>query len=220
MITGLRPKTFENLQTNAGAFLRNFDWSKFETVEELEDAVIAALDEIKHLVGATIGGGSFQCTPTTRNIEADGMRGPIVGSTVVDMWTVKLTGTMKECRPQNFKDVLICADMKTNDAGNITTIKVRTSIKESDYIPSMCWVGDTSRGLVLIDLKNVLNLTGANFTFTDKGEGSMPFEFQAHAKDLKDMEFAPVEIVFFDEQEEAAQDGGEDPSQGEEQTQE
>ena len=82
MITGLRPKTFENLQTNAGAFLKTFDWRKYKTLEELETAVIEALDDIKHLIGATIGGGSFQCTPSIRNREADGMRYPIVGSTV------------------------------------------------------------------------------------------------------------------------------------------
>lgn len=199
MITGLRPETFENLQTNAGVFLKNFDWSTFTTVEALEEAIIGKLDEEESILGATIGGGSFQCTPTIRNIEADGMRYPIVGSTVNDMWTVKLTGTMKECRPENFKDALICADLETS--GNVTKIKVRTDIKAEDYIDSLCWVGDTSKGFVLIELKNALNLTGANFTFTDKGEGTLPFEFQAHAKNLADMEYAPVEIVFFDAEE-------------------
>lgn len=200
MITGLRPETFENLQLNAGVFLRNFDYSAVKTVDALETAVLEALDTGgDKILGATIGGGSFQMTPTIRQIEADGMRYPIIGSTVNDMWTVKLTGTMKECRPQNFKDALICADMTESDDGKITTIKVRTDIKAEDYIPSLCWVGDTSRGFVLIDIKNALNLTGANFTFTDKGEGSLPFEFQAHAADLKSMEHAPVDIVFFDE---------------------
>lgn len=200
MITGLRPATFQNLQMNAGVFLKNFDYTKYKSVQELETAIIGALEDETEILGATIGGGSFQCTPSIRNIEADGMRYPIVGSTMNDMWTVKLTGTMKECRPENFKDALICADMETPEGSNVTTIKVRTDIEEGDYIPSLCWVGDTSRGFVLINLENALNLTGANFTFTDKGEGSMPFEFQAHAKDLADMKYAPVEIVFFDEE--------------------
>lgn len=199
MITGLRPETFENLQTNAGVFLKNFDWSAFTTTAALEEAILGKLEAEEGILGATIGGGSFQCTPTIRNIEADGMRYPIVGSTVNDMWTVKLTGTMKECRPENFKDALICADVETE--GNVTKIKVRTDIKAEDYIDSLCWVGDTSKGFVLIELKNALNLTGANFTFTDKGEGTLPFEFQAHAKNLADMAYAPVEIVFFNEEE-------------------
>lgn len=197
MITGLRPKTFENLQTNAGAFLKNFDWKQSKTYDELLQAIVEALDMPDKAVGATIGGGSFQCTPSLRNVEADGMRYQFVGSTVNDMWTVKLTGTMKEITPQNFKDALICADLEPSEDGLTTTIKVRTDIEEDDYIPSLCWVGDTSKGFVLIDLENALNLTGANFTFTDKGEGSLPFEFQAHAKDLANMKYAPATIVFF-----------------------
>ena len=201
MITGLRPETFENLQLNAGVFLRDFDYSEIETVDALETAILEALEAGgDKILGATIGGGTFQMTPSIRNIEADGMRYPIIGSTVNDMWTVKLTGTMKECRPQNFKDALICADMKTNTAGTITTIEVRTDIDPSDYIPSLCWVGDTSKGFVMIDILNALNLTGANFTFTDRGEGSMPFEFQAHAADFASMKYAPVKIIFFDEE--------------------
>lgn len=197
MITGLRPETFQNLQLNAGVFLKNFKYADIADKDALETAILAALEAGTGVIGATIGGGTFQCTPTIRQIEADGMRYPIIGSTVNDMWTVKLTGTMKECRPENFKDALICADM--NKTGNKTVITVRTDIKPSDYIPSLCWIGDTSRGFVLINLDNVLNLTGANFTFTDKGEGSLPFEFQAHVSDLSKMDHAPFEIVFFDE---------------------
>ena len=98
MITGLRPETFESLQLNAGVFLRNFDYSKIETADALEEAILAALESGgDKILGATIGGGSFQMTPSIRNIEADGMRYPIIASTVNDMWTVKSTGTMKEC---------------------------------------------------------------------------------------------------------------------------
>lgn len=201
MITGLRPETFQNLQLNAGVFLKNFDYSAIADKDALETAVLSALEAGTGTIGATIGGGTFQCTPTIRQIEADGMRYPIIGSTVNDMWTVKLTGTMKECRPENFRDALICADM--TKTGSKTVITVRTDIKPSDYIPSMCWIGDTSRGFVLIGLDNVLNLTGANFTFTDKGEGSLPFEFQAHVSDLSKMDHAPFKIVFFDEEDDA-----------------
>lgn len=197
MITGLRPETFQNLQLNAGVFLKNFSYSNLADKDALETAILTALESGTGVIGATIGGGTFQCTPSIRQIEADGMRYPIVGSTVNDMWTVKLTGTMKECRPENFKDALICADM--SKTGNKTVITVRTDIEPEDYIPSLCWIGDTSRGFVLINLDNALNLTGANFTFTDKGEGSLPFEFQAHVSDLSKMAHAPCEIVFIDE---------------------
>lgn len=197
MVTGLRPDTFMNLQLNAGVFLKNFDYSKFTDAAALEEAILAQLESGDNIFGATIGDGSFQCTPSIRQIEVNGLRYPIVGSTVNDMWTVKLTGTMKEVTPGTFKDALLSADLTEN--GNVKTLRVRTDVLAADYINNLCWVGDTSdQGFVLINLDNVINLTGANFTFTDKGEGSLPFEFQAHHKELSEMQYAPCEVVFFD----------------------
>lgn len=197
MMTGLRPETFENLQLNAGVFLEGFDWSAHKTPGELEDAVLAALEAETGVLGATVGDGSFNVTPSTRQIEANGMRYPIKGSTVNDMWTVELTGTMKEVTPENFKRALMSADVTTE--GSVTTVTVRTDISMDDYIPRLCWIGDTSRGFVMIELDNVLNVDGVAFTFTDKGEGSIPFRFQAHVGDLASMDKAPFRIVFFDE---------------------
>lgn len=198
MVTGLTPKTFQNLQLNAGVFLKNFAWETYDNPDALETAILETLESRTGVIGATIGDGSFQATPETRQIEANGMRYPIVGSTVNDMWTIMLTGTMKEITPENFKDALMCADIETKEGTNLSIVTARTDIEASDYISSLCWIGDTSKGFVLIEIKNALNTTGANFTFTDKGEGSLPFEFHAHHAELKDMDHAPFKIVFFD----------------------
>lgn len=195
MLTGLRPETFENLQLNAGVFLFNFDASGYKTTEELEDAVLAALEAGTNIMGATIGGGTFNATPSIRQIEADGMRYPVVGSTQNDLWTVNLSTTMKEVTPENFKRALLSCDMTTE--GNVTKLEVRTDILPSDYIPRCSWVGDTSKGYALIELDNVLNIAGAAFTFTDRGEGQIPVEFQAHVGDLSKMDKAPFRVLFF-----------------------
>jgi len=158
---------------------------------------VAAIENGENCLGATRGGGSFECTPETRTVEADGMRYAYVGSTINDVWKVVLKTTLIETTPANFAKALMCADVTVN--GNVTTVRVRTSIDEGDYIPSLCWIGETSRGLVLIKLDNALNMTGATFTFADKGEGTLPVEFQAHQADLENQEYAPFEIVFFDE---------------------
>ena len=197
MITSLRPETFDNLQLNAGVFLFNIDAESYKDAAALEDAVLAALEEGTNILGATIGGGSFNATPSIRQIEADGMRYPVVGSTVNDMWTVNLSTTMKEVTPENFKRALMSCDMIKED--NVTKLTVRTDIMPNDYIPKLCWVGDTSKGFVLIELDNVLNIAGGSFTFTDKGEGQIPVEFQAHVDDLYKMDEAPFRIYFFDE---------------------
>lgn len=195
MTTGLSAKTFENLQLNAGVFLKNFDYASATDAATLKTKLAEAIQAKTGVLGATRGGGSFECKPETRNIEADGMRYPYKGSTVNDMWTVKLKTTLLEATPQNFADALMCADVQT-EVGK-TTVTVRTAIAADDYIDSLCWVGDTSKGYVLIDLKNALNLAGASFTFQDKGEGTLPVEFQAHQASLEDQEHAPFEIVFF-----------------------
>ena len=186
MTTGLRPETFEQLQLNAGVFLEGFSHDDIADAGALKTALAEFIAAGEGVLGATRGGGSFECTPETRTIEADGMRYPFKGATVNDMWTVKMTGTLLEITPENFKRVLA--------SGEVTT-----SFKDEDYIPHLCWVGDTSRGFVLIELDNALNLTGATFSFTDKGEGTLPFEFQAHQGSLEEQEYAPFRIVFFDE---------------------
>lgn len=198
MITGLRPETFRNLQLNAGVFLINFNADTYTDAATLEDGILAALEDGTNILGATIGGGTFSAEPSIRQIEADGMRYPIIGSTVNDLWTVKLSTTLKEVTPDNFKRALISCDMDTSKE-NVTVLTVRTDIQESDYIPTLCWVGDTSKGFVMIELSNALNLSGASFTFTDKGEGTLPVEFRGHVSDLSKMDHAPFRVIFFDE---------------------
>ncbi len=198
MITGLRPATFENLQLNAGVFLLNFDVSTYTDAGTLEDGILAALEEGENILGATTGGGTFAAEPTIRNIEADGMRYPVKGSTVNDMWTCRLTTTLKEVTPENFQRALISCDIDDSKP-NVKVLKIRTDIEDKDYIPKLCWVGDTSKGFVLIELDNALNLSGASFTFTDRGEGTLPVDFQAHVANLSEMQYAPCRIYFFDE---------------------
>lgn len=197
MTTGLRPQTFEKLQLNAGIFLEGFSHDDVADAAALKTKLAEFIAAGVGLLGATRGGGSFEYTPEIRTIEADGMRDPYKGSIVNDRRVVKMKGTLLEITPDNFKRVLASAEVEKDGAK--TTVKVRTEIRDEDYIEHLCWVGDTSRGFVLIELDNALNLNGATFTFTDKGEGTLPFEFQAHHANLEDQEYAPFRIVFLDE---------------------
>lgn len=196
LISGLTAKTFKNLQLNEGAFLLGFDLSTYTDAATLATAVAAALTAGTDVLGATIGGGSFSAEPSIREIEVDGMRYPFVGSTVNDMWTIKLSGTAKEVNADNFARFLMTCDKDTNK-DNVTKLTVRTEIKASDYISKLTWIGSTSEGLCAIELENVLNISGATLTFQDKGEGSIPFEFQAHCADLESQDKAPFAIYFF-----------------------
>ncbi len=198
MTTGLRASTFENLQLNAGMFLANFDYSTATDAATLGALLKTEREKTSGsaLIGATRGGGTFVCTPNTRSIEADGKREEWKGSSVNDGWTIKLTTTLLEINADNLKRSFGTADV--TDAEKKHTIKIRTDIKDADYIESLVWVGDTSKGYVLIAIKNALNTAGATLTWTDKGEGTIPVEFTAHQDGLETDGYAPCEVIFFD----------------------
>lgn len=198
MTTGLRASTFENLQLNAGMFLANFDYSTATDAETLGALLKTEREKTSGsaLIGATRGGGTFVCTPNTRSIEADGKREEWKGSSVNDGWTIKLTTTLLEINATNLKRSFGTADVTETEKKH--TIKIRTDIKDADYIDSLVWVGDTSKGYVLIAIKNALNTAGATLTWTDKGEGTIPVEFTAHQDGLETVGYAPCEVIFFD----------------------
>ena len=198
MTTGLRASTFENLQLNAGMFLANFDYSTATDAATLGALLKTEREKTSGsaLIGATRGGGTFVCTPNTRSIEADGKREEWKGSSVNDGWTIKLTTTLLEINATNLKRSFGTADV--TDVEKKHTIKIRTDIKDADYIESLVWVGDTSKGYVLIAIKNALNMAGATLTWTDKGEGTIPVEFTAHQDGLETDGYAPCEVIFFD----------------------
>nr|DAS65012.1 MAG TPA: major tail protein [Caudoviricetes sp.]DAV78399.1 MAG TPA: major tail protein [Caudoviricetes sp.] len=198
MTTGLRASTFENLQLNAGMFLANFDYSTATDAATLGALLKTEREKTSGsaLIGATRGGGTFVCTPNTRSIEADGKREEWKGSSVNDGWTIKLTTTLLEINADNLKRSFGTADV--TDTEKKHTIKIRTDIKDADYIDSLVWVGDTSKGYVLIAIKNALNTAGATLTWTDKGEGTIPVEFTAHQDGLETDGYAPCEVIFFD----------------------
>ena len=168
--------------------------------EALETLILGELDKPNNpnVLGATRGGGTFQCTPTTRYIDADGLRAPAKAALVVEGWDIRLTTTLLEIRVGTFMDALMCADKETK--GGVTTLKVRENVAEKDFIESLVWFGDTSKGAMLIEMYNAINMSGANFTFTDRGEGTLPVEYHAHVGTvgMKGDGYLPVKVVFFD----------------------
>ena len=195
--SGLTPESFKNMQLDAGAFFVGLDVSSVTPTTTsdafaviLQDAVTAG-----NCLGATTGGGSFQAVPEVRQIEADGMRYPVIGSTVFDSWEVKLTTTLKEITKDN-----LAYSLATSETDATTgAIKINSTLLPDHYIPTMGWAGRLLDGrLIYIEIQNALNIVGTNLTFTDKGEGTIAVEFRAHQSDLTQMQYAPCRIYFFD----------------------
>lgn len=193
----IRTEAFQNLQLNAGIFLVEFDYSSITDATALKTAIASAVTAGTKILGVTRGGGSFNVTREIRTPEVDGMRYPFVGSDFVDSADAYLSGTLLEVNPANFKRLLGTGDSTTS--GKKTTVTMRTAITDGDYIDSLCWIGDLADGkLVLIELDNAFNTQDFSLTFTDKGEGTMTFEFHARQADVSDYDNAPFRVVFFD----------------------
>lgn len=194
---GLTPDSFKNMQLNAGMFVVDMDTSTVTastTAEEFGEMLREAVEDGKSL-GATTGGGSFNAVPEVRQIEADGMRAPIIGSTVFDSWEITLTTTVKEITAENMKRVI--ATVREDAATG--KIMIGNTLLPEDYIPTIGWAGMLLDGrLMYVELQNALNIEGAAFTFTDKGEGTIPVTFRGHQADLEKMQYAPAWIKFFD----------------------
>ena len=194
----IRSAAFDNLQLNAGIFLVGFDYSSITDATALKTAITSAVTAGTSILGVTRGGGTFTVTRESRTPEVDGMRYPFKGSDFIDSTDAFLSGTLLEVNSANFKRLLGSGDIATS--GKKTTVTMRTAIDpDTDYLESLCWVGDISDGrLVLIELDNAFNTSDFSLTFTDKGDGTMTFEFHARQEEVLDYDNAPFRVVFFD----------------------
>lgn len=199
--TALRSGTFDKLQLNAGIVLKNLSYASVTDSGALKTAIANIIaggsNPIGTLVGATRGGGTFTVTRETRTPEVDGMRYGFKGSDFVDSTDAYLSTTLIEVTPDNITDLLATGTSSTSD--KVTTIKMATAIDTDDYLTNICWVGDLADGqMVLICLKNAINTADFTFTYTDKGEGTLAAEFHARQASVSDYDYAPFEILFFD----------------------
>ncbi|MBR4352710.1 MAG: hypothetical protein IKQ01_06530 [Bacteroidales bacterium] len=193
----IRKETFQNLQLNAGIFIKNFDYATPTDAETLKTAIASAITAGTNILGATRGGGSFTATRDIRTPEVDGMRYGFIGSDFVDSVDAYLSTTLIEVTIDGVKACL--GNASSSVSGKKTTITMHTAIQESDYINNLVWIGDLADGrLVLIALKNALNTADFSLTFTDKGEGTLAAEFHARQAEVNDYDDAPFEIVFFE----------------------
>lgn len=196
----LRKETFDNLQLNAGIFVKNLTYNSITDATALKTAIANIITSGSNpagvLIGATRGGGTFTVTREMRTPEIDGMRYKFKGGNFVDSVDAYLSTTIVEVTPDNVADLL---GGTATPSGKKTTVKMETAISSSDYLTNLCWIGDLSDGrMVLICLLNALNTADFTLTFSDKSEGTLAVEFHACQSNVNDYDEAPFEVVFFD----------------------
>ena len=198
----IRKKTFENLQLNAGIFIKNFVYSGITSAGDLKSAIELCVEgsasALGTIIGATRGGGSFTVTRDLRSPEVDGKRYGFKGDTFVDSVEAQISTTLVEITPDNLVDAFGSATLATSSNGLVQTLTLNTVIDTDDYLTNICWIGDIADGrYALIALDNALNQADFTLTWTDKGEGTLPVEFHAKQDGVHDYDNAPFEIVYF-----------------------
>lgn len=202
ILNAFTPNTAKNLQLDAGVFLKSVKdvqalgklISEIKEGETFDDI----LPEGASKLGATSGGGSFTAIPEMRNTfeNIDGARGTYVGGNKIDNWEIKLTTTLAETTADNFKLALCASDIKkAGETELYDEITARNYIEDSDYIDNICWLG-TQQGSnipVIIEIKNVINNNGLNFTFADKDNGKTELELSGN-KTMTNSDEVPFKI--------------------------
>lgn len=181
--TGLTDRTIVNLQLNAGVLLTTY--TKGTDINE---------DDI---IGATRGGGSFTAVPTIHQAAVDGAPTYTKGLERVDDWVITLNATMVEVSDEAISRALGVGVIKTETGTGTTkdtTFTVKRTVNDADY-KDLYWVGDLSNGQnVVIKIKNALNTSGLNLTFSDRGEGTYALALIGHFT-TEDLDTAPFELT-------------------------
>ena len=189
VLNAFTENTATNLQLDSGVIVRGLkDPSTFN----------GTITAPAKTIGATSGGGSFTATPTFRNIfeDLDGARGVYKGGQVIDAWEIKLTATIKEMTAENLRLALASADTTpATEGGKFDTTVARLEVKDTDYLDNLCFICriNGQDDPLIIELKNVLNVSGLSLTTEDKGTGSVELELQAHF-DLANPSEVPFKI--------------------------
>lgn len=178
--TVIPQSTFEEMQTDAGVLLKNFDPATPDAPED-ED-----------IICATTGGITAACVPTYSDFGEDVDNCPNNTKELkhLDGWDCSLAFNSLGTSPENIKLALGAADI---DGSDTTKVTPRSSLKQTDF-SDIWWVGDRlDGGMVAVCLKNALSTGGFSLQTTKNGKGQTAVTLTGHvsitAQDVVPMEF-------------------------------
>jgi hypothetical protein len=157
IITGANCNTIENLALGRGVFFKNYD------VDSDTPAIALASGKC---IGATRGGGTFTATPTTRNVDIDGMSGVVD----FDDWSVTMLANVIELKADTIKDALGTGEILKVD--EYYRIRARNQILPSDYISNVTFIGYRKADSLpfIIQIFNAISTTGLSLTLVPDDE--------------------------------------------------
>lgn len=159
--------TFQQIQTNAGILLYDFDPANPDTVKD-ED-----------IICPTTGGVNAVCAPTYSDMGEDVDNCPqnLLELTNLDGWNCTFGFTSLGTSPESIQLALGAADIDPKDP---THIIPRRTLKTSDA-KDIWWVGDRADGgFVAVQLKKALSTAGFSLQTTKAGKGNTAVTLTGH----------------------------------------
>ena len=164
--TVIPQNTFDNLQTDAGILLKQFDPS---------NPAVADAD----IITATTGGINVVCQPTYSDYgeDVDNCPNNMKELKHLDGWDCRISTTALGTSPELIKLALGAADIDGEDTSKIIP---RADLEQTDFA-DIWWVGDKSDGgLVAVQLLNALSTGGFSLQTTKNGKGQITLEITGH----------------------------------------
>jgi hypothetical protein len=186
--SGFTQNTAQNLLLDSGAFFVNFDLD----VDTYENAKAK-------LLGATSGGGSFNATPSMRQIAVDGVKGVAKGLNVIESWEVTLGANLLEFSASAIKNAIIAAQQTdvTIQGKEYKKTVAKSQVETSDFIDNLTWVGTLSGSNepVIIQIYNALSTDGLTIEPQDNNDNVASLTFMAHY-DTDNLDNPPFAIYY------------------------
>ena len=175
--TGITKETVKHMILDAGAVYINYG------------------TENERLYGATREGSEFEVEQDVREIEIDGVRGPLKDARRVIEEHARLTVNLLEMTAENVAAAIPGA--YTEDNGTHTSVKRSLKISDMEYLENIALVADYSGSgePVVIMLKNALADGDFNLEAEDRDEATVEVQFTAHF-DPEDLDKSPWEVRF------------------------
>lgn len=170
VFTQIPAQTFEQIQSNAGVVLSEFDPETFT----------GTLDPSKILF-ATSGGFNFTDNVTYKDMGEGIDNAPrnTMELKRFDSREVRFTGTAVTASAETVKSMMGGADISGTAAQKITP---RDTLKPEDF--QDFWIvadyGNVDGGLIAVHVKNALSASGFRWQTQDREKGQFSFDYLAH----------------------------------------
>ena len=164
--TVIPQSTFDDLQTDAGVLLKQFDPANPVAPDDAD------------IICATTGGINPSCVPTYSDYgeDIDNVPNNMKELKHLDGWECKISTTCLGTSPELIRLALGAADI---DAAT-SKITPRRDLEQTDFT-DIWWVGDKADGgLVAVQLKHALSTAGFSLQTTKNGKGQITLELTGH----------------------------------------